>query len=187
MSQEMWLVVAMGAGFLLLGIAASPLGWAAILSRRTRSDRESEQRFRELHHRLGGLQQRLEQCEAVMREREGPVSGSKGAPGGGLPPISRSLRTAALTGHRPGTRVVPSTADSPAQPNLITIPRLAGSLDRMADGDGDDMLQQRYGAIWEMADAGAPPDAIARATGQPIGQIELILGLRRQGALRRGH
>ncbi len=31
MSQEAWLVVAVGAGFLLAGIAASPLGWAAIL------------------------------------------------------------------------------------------------------------------------------------------------------------
>ncbi len=186
MSQEMWLVVAMGAGFLLLGIAASPLGWAAILSRRTRADRESEQRFRELHHRIGGLQQRLEQCEALVRERQGSASGSNGAAVGGLPPISRSLRTSALAGHRPGGRVVPSSAAAPAQPNLITVPRLAGSLERMGEGDGDGILHQRYAAIWEMADAGAPPDAIARATGQPIGQVELILGLRRQGALRRG-
>lgn len=183
MSQETWLVVAVGAGFLMLGIAASPLGWAAILSRRTRSDRDSDQRYRELHHRLGGLQHRLEQCEAAMRGREGP--GLRDEAGGGLPPISRSLRTSALAGHRAGGRVVPSTADAPAQPNLITVPRLAGGLDRMGDGEGT--LQQRYAAIWEMADAGAPPDAIARATGQPIGQVELILGLRRQGALRRGH
>ncbi len=181
MSHETWLVVAVGAGFLLLGIAASPLGWAAILSRRTRSDQNSEQRYRELNHRLVGLQQRLEQCEAAMREREG----SGEAPGVALPPISRSLRTSALAGHRSGGRVVPSPADAPAQPNLITVPRLAAGLDRTGDGEG--LLQQRYAAIWEMADAGAPPDAIARATGQPIGQVELILGLRRQGALRRSH
>ena len=41
-------------------------------------------------------------------------------------------------------------------------------------------LSQRYAAIWDLADTGASPDVIARATGQPIGQIELILGLRRQ-------
>ncbi len=41
-------------------------------------------------------------------------------------------------------------------------------------------LSQRYAAIWDLADSGASPDVIARATGQPIGQIELILGLRRQ-------
>ena len=40
-------------------------------------------------------------------------------------------------------------------------------------------LQQRYAAIWDLADSGASPDVIARATGLPIGQIELILGLRR--------
>ena len=42
-------------------------------------------------------------------------------------------------------------------------------------------------AIWALADAGAPAEAIARETGQPIGQVELILGLRRQlGRARRG-
>ena len=41
-------------------------------------------------------------------------------------------------------------------------------------------LTQRYAAIWALADKGATAEVIARATGQPIGQIELILGLRRQ-------
>ncbi len=31
-----------------------------------------------------------------------------------------------------------------------------------------------------MADEGMPVDAIARETGYPIGQVELILGLRRR-------
>ena len=38
----------------------------------------------------------------------------------------------------------------------------------------------RFGGVWGMADAGMPAEAIARETGQPIGQVELILGLRRQ-------
>jgi hypothetical protein len=41
-------------------------------------------------------------------------------------------------------------------------------------------MSQRYSAIWTLADTGASAEVIARATGQPIGQIELILGLRRQ-------
>ncbi len=62
-------------------------------------------------------------------------------------------------------------------PKLIKVPRLAAAEDRPAMQSG---LSQRYAAIWELAESGALPDAIARATGQPIGQIELILGLRRQ-------
>jgi hypothetical protein len=41
-------------------------------------------------------------------------------------------------------------------------------------------LKERYAAIWALADKGATLEQMARATGQPIGQIELILGLRRQ-------
>lgn len=39
-------------------------------------------------------------------------------------------------------------------------------------------MARRFGGIWDLADSGASPLAIARATGQPIGQVELILGLR---------
>jgi hypothetical protein len=40
-------------------------------------------------------------------------------------------------------------------------------------------MKERYSAIWALADSGAVPETIARATGQPIGQIELILSLKR--------
>ena len=40
-------------------------------------------------------------------------------------------------------------------------------------------LQRRYGAIWEMAERGLNAEAIARASGQPVGHVELVLGLRR--------
>ena len=66
----------------------------------------------------------------------------------------------------------------PDEPRLIAIPNLASTAsDREATLSS---LNQRYAAIWTLADTGASPDVIARATGQPIGQIELILGLRRQ-------
>jgi len=44
MPPESWLVVTVAAAFLLLGIAASPLAWVALLQRRARSERQIEQR-----------------------------------------------------------------------------------------------------------------------------------------------
>lgn len=66
-----------------------------------------------------------------------------------------------------------------AGPTLITVPSLATApLPSSAAVSHD--LGQRFSPIWELADTGATPDAIARSTGQPIGQVELILALRRQ-------
>jgi hypothetical protein len=62
---------------------------------------------------------------------------------------------------------------------LILVPSLAAS-DPDAPSAAAVELGQRFGAIWAMADSGQAPDAIARTTGQPVGQVELILGLRRQ-------
>ena len=42
------------------------------------------------------------------------------------------------------------------------------------------VLKERYAAIWALADSGATLEQMARSSGQPVGQIELILGLRRQ-------
>lgn len=66
---------------------------------------------------------------------------------------------------------------TPSGPTLIAVPDLAAPA---ADEGASSDLGRRFGAIWDLADAGAPAEAIARATGQPIGQVELILGLRRQ-------
>ena len=60
---------------------------------------------------------------------------------------------------------------------LITIPELA-AVPNEAEGSLND-LKDRHATIWEMAEKGAAPEMIARTTGQPIGQVELILGLRR--------
>jgi len=71
-----------------------------------------------------------------------------------------------------------TAADSSLEPALIAVPSLAGSpTDREASVSG---LTERYAAIWTLAESGGSPEVIARATGQPIGQINLILGLRRQ-------
>ena len=62
-------------------------------------------------------------------------------------------------------------------PTLIAVPNLAATPD--AANAASDELGQRFGPLWSLADQGLSPDAIAQRTGQPIGQVELILGLRR--------
>ena len=169
MAQETWLMIAVGAGFLLLGIAASPLAWVALLHRRTMADGESARRFRELSELVRALRARVDRCEASVQGVR-----RRGGPGGGAPQADRA-------GRGPGVASNPAT-EGVQEPRLIAVPKLSAMPDRPAMHVG---LAQRYAAIWELADSGASPDAIARATGQPIGQIELILGLRRQmGAVR---
>ncbi|CAN5813093.1 hypothetical protein BH23PLA1_BH23PLA1_31870 [soil metagenome] len=72
-------------------------------------------------------------------------------------------------------------ASSGPSPTLIAVPDLAG---RAPGGVGfsaaSTELGRRFGTVWELAEAGASAEAIARATGQQIGRVELILNLRRQ-------
>ena len=63
-----------------------------------------------------------------------------------------------------------------AGPTLIAIPNLAATGDWVPAPSTTTDLGRRFGSIWELADAGASAETIARETGQPIGQVELILG-----------
>jgi hypothetical protein len=68
-------------------------------------------------------------------------------------------------------------------PTLITIPSLSAlgpEATATATAAVAAELGRRFGAIWALADSGQSAEAIARTTGQPVGQVELILGLRRQ-------
>ena len=173
MTQETWLVVAVGAGFLLMGIAASPLGWVAVLHRRQRSAREGERGIRELGEQLRSLRARLELCEASLNaSRGGGASTDWPSPGEII-----AFRRPVTPGRSRPRQSAGTVLDEVGGATLITVPKLAAAQDRQAAQDG---LSQRYAAIWDLARKGASPDVIARATGQPIGQIELILGLRRQ-------
>jgi hypothetical protein len=173
MAQETWLVVAVGAGFLLLGIAASPLGWVALLHRRSRADREAERGLQALNEQLRDLRTRVERCESGVRARREEVAVAEMFPSPGTP----SSRRPGPPGKAALVRVAGASHEGITEPKLIKVPRLASTQDRQAMQGG---LSQRYAAIWELAEGGASADSIARATGQPIGQIELILGLRRQ-------
>ena len=173
MAQETWLVIAVGAAFLLLGVAVSPLGWVALLQRRGRADRDRERLFDELSGQIRALKARLERCEDALQPRREPAGSLERF----APPGSRAPRPPAPIGKgAPGRRGGPPAVDI-VEPRLIAVPDLSAAHDRQAMHSG---LQQRYAAIWDLADSGSAPDVIARATGLPIGQVELILGLRRQ-------
>jgi hypothetical protein len=173
MTQETWLVIAAGAGFLLLGVAASPLAWVAILHRRDRATRDAERGIRELGDQLRLIRARLERCEASVH---GPRDGEAASESSAAADRLLFHRPAQAGRTRPG-RGGGHALEGLPEPKLITVPKLAAVQDRQAMQGG---LSQRYAAIWDLAQNGASPDVIARATGQPIGQIELILGLRRQ-------
>ena len=63
-------------------------------------------------------------------------------------------------------------------PTLIAVPNLATA----ATPPADDM-DRRFADVWALADSGASAATIADRTGYPIGQVELILGLRRRSAV----
>ncbi len=71
-------------------------------------------------------------------------------------------------------------------PTLIVVPSMAAPGSETIAQDAAEALSRRYGPIWDLADAGEPAQEIARATGQPIGRIELILALRRQAEVPHG-
>jgi hypothetical protein len=73
-----------------------------------------------------------------------------------------------------------TTADPPGPvPTLIAIPCLESFSEEELQAAGDS-LGRRHAAVWELAESGQAPDAIATATGRPIGEIELILALKRR-------
>ncbi len=174
MAPESWLIVTVAAAFLLLGIAASPMAWVALWNRRSQLERQIDRRFLDLSGQLRAINARLERCESSCHDllRRGADGAEpdepRVQPGRATPTPARFTRDHA--------EVAPRILKD--EPRLIAIPNLASTAsDREATVSG---LNQRYSAIWALEDTGASPDIIARATGQPIGQIELILGLRRQ-------
>jgi hypothetical protein len=172
MNLETWFVLSVAGTFLLLGIAGSPLAWVALHHRKSILENLMERRWNELTAELRRLEGRLALAEQASRSANGKhevASGENGSNGRSLPnrPFLSNWR------RIPESRIEPQEGDT----SLISVPDLAaGPEDRDISSNS---LSQRYSAIWTLADQGASPDVIAKATGQPIGQIELILGLRR--------
>ncbi len=115
-------------------------------------------RLNDLASRLDGLGRDLQTLRDQERRRRAP-----GHPLSGL----RADRGRTETSSMPG-------------PTLIQVPNLASPTPSDRAEQVARELAERFGPIWDLAQAGATAETIARATGHPVGQVELILGLRRQ-------
>lgn len=123
--------------------------------------------------RVRALAERVRALEAIVARMESRL-------GAGDRPAHRPAGPRAVRIRRPD----PAPEGVPPGPTLIEVPDLTAT---PAEAPGAmSELAGRFGAIWERADRGEPPDVIAQATGQPIGQVELILGLRRRLAAAQG-
>ena len=185
MPPESWLVLTVAAAFLLLGIAGSPLAWCLLLHRRSRMEQLMETRWQQLADQVHALDERLTHQVAINPAGLGITNLVRAD----LPAGRGPVRATDTVGRTHGGVVPPAPGTAPAgqlfvradsahEPPLIAVPNLEGvHSDRDVKVTG---LKERYAAIWALADTGTAPEVIARATGQPVGQIELILGLRRQ-------
>jgi hypothetical protein len=131
------------------------LGTSLIMTLR-KLRRHGERQTAELARRLRLLESRIQRADAPQGASPGPrgLDLAKG----------RSLSKA------------PEERDAPI---LIAIPDL-GARDPEPGDRSETELGQRHGEAWTLAAAGASPAEIARQTGQPIGEVEVIVGLYRQ-------
>lgn len=159
------------AALLAVVSAAAGVLWARCRSlptlRVAQLARELAERQRTLEELIGRLEARL-----ARPGRPGFGAARDMAPEA-APDRGRVRADRGHDGGSPSTRMtlisVPDLSTPPAAPGPLVAPVASE-------------LAQRFGSIWKLADEGATADAIARLTGQPIGQIHLILGLRRQRA-----
>ncbi len=174
MPSEFWLVLTVAAAFLLLGIAGSPLAWVVLYHRRSRLEIAMDRKYQYLFVQLRELEDRFGELESA---------GSDGGRGQSIS-VGRASTRADAKAESTRRMKSPSSQKSTvierdgAELSLIAVPKLEPApFDR---GVNVSALKERYAAIWALADSGATLEQMARASGQPMGQIELILGLRRQ-------
>jgi hypothetical protein len=134
--------------------------------------------------RIEALSGRVARMEAADRPASTPAGATSPAPIA-LPSSSNRPTRNARSRERGGSllRADAGLDSAVAAPTLISVPNLAGvgsPTEESASSAELERLGSRFSAIWELAEADASADAIARATGHPIGQVELILGLKRQ-------
>jgi hypothetical protein len=147
-------------GLLLLGGLIGSAAAAAFLLRGL------DRRERRLEHRLVELRRRIAQLECRLEP-----SGTTKIP---------EPAHAAPTGPRAAARDAAQEArEWPARATLIAVPDLAREA-APGDPQAGEELGQKHREIWALAEAGTPIEEIARQTGQPIGEVELIVGLRRR-------
>jgi hypothetical protein len=161
-------VTALGAG--------AALGTNLIMSFR-KLRRHGERQTAELAGRLRLLESRVQRADVPEAASPGPSARELSS--------DRSLSKTQVTGFsmasppfRRETHLRESQEGRKA-PILIAIPDLAARDSEPGDRS-ETGLGQRHGEAWALAAAGTSPAEIARQTGQPIGEVEVIVGLYRQ-------
>jgi hypothetical protein len=174
MSPESWLIVTVAAAFLLVGVAGSPLAWVALHFRRSRMEELTGRRWLELANQVRALEARLEQSDAFSQVRR--RNGVPASPHGALSwrPEGPQARFA---GSARAERAAATARAAQPEPPLIAVPTLTSAPEHREELVSG--LSDRFAAIWSLAENGDSPEEIAQATGQPIGQVDLILGLLR--------
>jgi hypothetical protein len=143
--------------------------WVIIYLRQVR--RETIDRQSEMARLVRTIESRLDGLEANRGKPTGGTTRVDDA-GDALPKARREQPGSPATGRRagPGPR---------SSPTLIAVPALAAPSSE-PNGSTYGGLAERHAEILALASAGSSPSEIARRTGQPVGQVELVLGLHRQ-------
>ena len=161
---------------LLLGIVAIGVFGVVVLRQLQSLRLQSEQRLGELGARLRFVESRIERASNVAL----PAPSARDRLLGPRP--SESARAGSASAPWKGSL---DHGEPPGGPTLIAIPDLAVQ-GHEPDSQAETELVQRHSEVWTMSAAGMPAAEIARQTGQPIGQVELIVGLYRRLHFSRG-
>jgi hypothetical protein len=160
-SQELILVLAL-VGLLVIAAALAGGLWWRLRARA----------LVDVAHLADVLATRLRTLDALLAKLDAPALDRPANPASARRSSSeRILRS---------SRTDPPVPNAVAGRTLISVPDLSASTAEPAAASASAELARRFSAIWELADTGASPESISRGTGYPIGQVELILGLRRQ-------
>jgi hypothetical protein len=161
---------------LLFSMAAMGVITVALLRKLDLLRVHSERRLDELNSRLNLIESRLDSFTGGTAKPPPPRDGILG------PELVGPGRSGGASFPRPRP-FEPSVP--PGGPPLIAVPNLAAEEDE-PDLQAESELVKRHAEVWPLAAAGMPPAEISRQTGQPIGQVELIVGLYRRLHASRG-
>jgi len=147
----------------------------------TRSD--TERRLQMLTQRLLVIESRIAELENQNQRAQNTPARKKRIVGQAFQPDSEPCQAGKpdLLPSRGSQALLDERNDQDArdQQTLIAIPDMGSVEEELHAGAGNE-LGERHGEAWTLAAAGVPPADIARQTGQPIGQVELIVGLYRR-------
>jgi hypothetical protein len=171
MSPALWSVMPLFTVVIGLACLAGAVTLWMFATRHVKMTRsETEQRLQMLSQRLLAIESRIDGIENQGRR----ATADQGNPTGHAAPREKKQ------GRGKQSFLDVRAAQDPRNgPTLIAIPDL-GAGEAESERRAVSELGERHGEAWTLAAAGVSPEEIARRTGQPIGQIELIVGLYRQ-------